>query len=274
MAEEKETLFRIRAGYYLGGGYAFEVVFDNSGIHAKSCSSIGYDGNGGVSVIDLTFEEYDELEACLNCAGVNEWFCNYDASLAGYLVLDGVTWGLTYKDIDHSGSNYFPKGFSDVVDYLAEHFGCEGLKVYSDFCTGGSYDPILHIVEDSCMAMGRESTMKLLRDLGRKRTFNPDIFRRASRNLAHDLDLLAKDDSRFKDPRSVIEGKGIVPTITEIKALDAPNADPETIVAAMIFILTESRNNRSEDDFTKCIEDGTFERWIGALSDKIERSSR
>ena len=56
-----------------------------------------------------------------------------------------------------------------------------------------------------------------------------------------------------------------------LRELDVRDLDADVIIAMMAFIYRADRWDGYSEDFLECVTDGTFDRWLEALSEKLAR---
>ena len=86
-----------------------------------------------------------------------------------------------------------------------------------------------------------------------------------------DIDALASAEPRFQRYSEIIEDAGIEPNVQRMMELDLRDLDADAIIAMMAFIYRADRWDGYSENFLECVTDGTFARWLEALSEKLAR---
>lgn len=213
---------------------------------------------------EVSGEDLEELERALEGAGVRGWFANYWNP-----VLDGTQWSLTFEGRTHDGSNCYPEGFGVLSSFLADRFGMPGCEPEECFVERpGEIDPREHIaLYLNRVGDGREQKRMDADELEE----HMEDMRLTASEMRADIDALASADPRFQRYSEIIEDAGIEPNVQRMKELDVRDLDADAIIAMMAFIYRADRWDGYSEDFLECVSDGTFDRWLEALSEKLAR---
>lgn len=217
---------------------------------------------------DRTFEvsaaALEGLEHALEEAGVRGWFAHYFAP-----VLDGTQWSLTFDGRTHEGSNSYPEGFDVLSTFLAEKFdvlGCEPEECFVE--RPGEIDLREHIaLYQCCVGDGREQRSMDDDELEE----HMEDMRMAASEMRADIDALVGVEPRFQRYSEIIEDAGVEPNLQHMRQQNVRDLDADTIIAMMTFIYRADRWDGHSEDFLECVTDGTFARWLEALSGKLMR---
>ncbi len=252
MPESGYDIFTFSCGGFFEGWHEFRVED-----HDSSFTAVLEDKRAGEPVYTrrMTKSEVDGFEQRIDAIGVPDWFCHYD----NWRVLDGTQWEMSYHGDECSGSNTFPEGFSKLVRYLADDFGCECFRGYEGLEKefGADPNPIEHIAayamrlpdrpEDECEAEYRKLHHEMLRD----------------------FDALVRAEPRFVNYMELVE-KGGAPMGSEtMRECDVSTLDADTIVAMLIYIYREDRFCGYQEHFLEYLKDGTFKRWLDRLEELV-----
>lgn len=259
---DKDIIFSFSYGDFFYGYKVIEVYKDINGIHAAIASTLYPEK---AKLISVSKEKLKALEGALSAAGVEDWFCYY----IDHGIDDGTQWVMVYEGIEYSGLNCYPKGFRDVLAYLAKHFKRKDLNPEDGLYPDHECDPISHIAEHEPYMEDEES----IRVRVEKRHDNPAnverSIRQASQNLIHDLNLLVRKDKRFTCYQEILEDAGIKLDINSIIETGASSLDVDVIIAMMIYVARYDYHSGYSDVFATCVSNGTFKVWLSRISDLL-----
>lgn len=184
-------------------------------------------------------------------------------------MLDGTQWSLTFEGRTHEGSNCYPEGFGALSSFLADRFdmpGCEPEECFVERL--GEIDPREHIaLYLNRVGDGREQNRMDADELEE----HMEDMRMTASEMRADIDALAGAAPRFRRYSEIIEDAGIEPSLQRMRELDVRDLDADVIIAMMAFIYRADRWDGYSEDFLECVTDGTFDRWLEALSEKLAR---
>ena len=96
-----------------------------------------------------------------------------------------------------------------------------------------------------------------------------EAMRLTASKMRADIDALAGAVPRFQLYSEIIEDAGIEPNVQRMRELDARELDADVIIAMMTFIYRADRWDGYSEDFLEYVNDGTFAKWLAALSGKL-----
>lgn len=125
-AEFAPKIFSLEIGGFFQGHRSLTIE-ERDNRYSASCECFPYEVPA--SSFEIAGELVEALSRVLRKVGAAKWTA-YDAP-----VLDGTQWTLAFVDEDglHTsyGSNAFPKGFGELVEFVALAFGCMDLLTES-----------------------------------------------------------------------------------------------------------------------------------------------
>lgn len=117
-SEGPKTLFSFTCGGFFDGYSHIIIKAFSDSIVADRFTGLG---NPERVSFPVTEEQITKLDDLLSHIGAKDW-SSYWAP-----VLDGTQWSMSFRDEtglhESDGSNAFPEGFDELVDFLAEEFG-------------------------------------------------------------------------------------------------------------------------------------------------------
>lgn len=266
MGDKAYSLFKFSCGGYFSGWNEFKIDVDGDTYTASLVDKLA----GQTEFArEITESELTAFERCLQDAGVQDWFCHYN----NWMVLDGTQWEMEYEGMPYSGSNSYPSGFFQLVDYLADHFDCECFRFEDDLEEESEdqdteqpelWDPYLnplsHIAEYAHLVRDPETD-----------TIEDDEEELAeygvvAKQMRHDFDVLVGIEPKFKNYMEIVDEGGAPKGSEAMRECDPGSFDADTLVAMMIYIYREDRFCGYQEHFRDYVKDGTFKRWLDRLS--------
>lgn len=234
-----DIVFKIEVGGFFAGQHTFTIRETDSGYEGTYESLLGLDD---AKAFPISEGQLSELQEVIDVNGVADWYTDY----FNPCVLDGVQWTVDDGEIEHSGSNFFPKGFKALAQFVSEEFGLVEFMPEDDF------------VDDS----SNEATeLAIVASM-----FRSDD---ASGQLLHDLSVFADRHPRYKDYARILKEHGLELNPDLIKSQDMSNADPELIIASMIALSRVDHFDGYSEHFKTAAEDGTFQAWLERLNELV-----
>ena len=265
MVKHTQSIFEFSCGGFFGGYWELEILKSSEG-HFATYSNSHYPETE-CRDFHVTDAQMEKLKRQLDISGVEGWYCHYFSP-----ILDGTQWEVRALGESYGGSNAFPKGFDALAAFLAEEFGCKELMVEGGYESAfpDEMDGIDHVAAyaATCLLVNVEE----LRRKHRSGLMDEDEVEEgeaeteeSARELLHDLYVLAEENPRYKDYRSILESHGIPLDVRRIAEQDMDGADDLLIIASMIAISRSDRFDGYSDNFGKCARNGTFALWLEML---------
>lgn len=231
-----------------------------NGARTKRCFEISESGTQAI---------YDQLHG----AGGEKWFCYYEP--IRYIVMDGFSWHMKFDGVVYNGNNVIPKGFAKFSNYLAERFNCLSFIVGEDVieCEVNlkeDFDPRMHIAGYSRKVCDPDEYDDELQNNFFTKQQIEEGYKSVSRQLRHDLDVLASQNPEIANYRDALTERNISPAMDSLLRLDAESLDAETILAMLLFVSRHDRLVEPESEFLQCIKNGTFKKWLSRYAELVE----
>lgn len=234
-----DIVFKIEIGGFFSGQHTLTIRDTDKGYEGAYESMLSPDDG---RTFPVSKEQISKLQEIISENGITEWYTDY----FNPCVLDGVQWTVDDGEVEHGGSNFFPKGFKALAQFVAEEFGLFEFMPEDDF------------IEDSAS----EAT---------ELAIVASIFRAedASAQLLHDLYVFADRHPRYKDYARILNEHDIELNPEKIKAQDMKSADAELIVASMIALSRADHFDGYSEHFKTAATDGTFQAWLERLNELV-----
>lgn len=234
-----DVVFKIEVGGFFAGRDTFTIRETEDG-YEGACESLLGSEDG--KTLPVSKEQVSRLEKVIEDNGVSDWYVDY----FNPCVLDGVQWEVDDGEIDHSGSNFFPKGFKALAQFVAEEFGLVEFMPEDDFIEDSSDEATELAIVASFLRSEDDSD-----------------------GLLHDLYVFTERHPRYKDYQRILKEHGIELDPEMIKNQDMRDANTELIIASMLALSRTDHFDGYSEHFSTAAKDGTFKAWLERLNELV-----
>lgn len=234
-----DVVFKIEVSGFFDGRHTFTIRETEDGFEGTYESLLDPDD---ARAFPIYKGQVSELQEVIDVNGVTDWYTDY----FNPCVLDGIQWVVDDGEIEHSGSNFFPKGFKALAQFVSEEFELAEFMPDDDFA------------EDSA---NEATELAILASIFRSED--------AHGHLLHDIYVFAERHPRYKDYARILKEHGIELDPDLIKGQDMKDADPELIVASMIALSRADHFDGYSEHFKTAATDGTFQAWLERLNEIV-----